>query len=173
MKWPEQSKTWGWPVLLASDREPFPLESEFCLYKAYSLAGRAFYVEPGLVFDSLSKLNLGRLGKVSQLQVLTVAEVSDKLRSLSWPHRFQHTRLTHSLRAGALHSLIAGQFGFSEQEIAVGILAECLHDIFTCAGGFLKNINHQKTLFDEDDHLRRKFFGITARVGRRCAKSMV
>ena len=78
------------------------------------------------MFDALSLLNLGRLGKIHQLQVLTVAEIGDAFRSLELPHRFQHTRLTHSLRAGALHGLMAKQCGLSEQEIAVGILAECL-----------------------------------------------
>lgn len=159
-KFPEpERKLGGGLVLLASDSEPYPLESEFCLYKAYSLADRAFCVEPGLVFDAMSQFNMGRLGKIRQLEVLTVAEIRVALRSLELPHCFLHTRLTHSLRAGALHGLIAEQLGLNEQEIAVGTLAECLHDIFTCAGGdSWKDINHQKTLFDEDDHFAEKIF---------------
>ena len=158
--WPEsEQKLGGGLVLLASGREPYPLESDFCLYKAYSLADRAFCVEPGLVYDALSLIGLGRLGRIYQLQNLTVAEIGAKLRNLDWPHHFLHTRLTHSLRAGALHGIMAEPCGLSEEERVVGVLGDSGHDMFTCAGGdSWKDVTHQKTLFDEDDKFAEKIF---------------
>ncbi|TSC84908.1 MAG: hypothetical protein G01um101413_292 [Parcubacteria group bacterium Gr01-1014_13] len=148
----------GGLVLLPSDAVPSSTES-FSLYKAYSLADRAFWLEPGLVSDAMTRLNLLRMDDIHQLQVLTVAEISDTLNNLELPHRFLHKRLVHNLRAGALHGLIAKQCSLSEKEIAVGVLAECMHDNFTCAGGdSWKGINHQQTIFDEDDQFAEKIF---------------
>ena len=68
-----------------------------------------------------------------------------------------HKRLIHNLRAGALHGLMAKQSGLSEKEIAVGVLAECMHDNFTCAGGdSWKGIDHQGKIFDEDADFAKK-----------------
>ena len=66
-------------VLLPSDAAPSSKES-FSLYRAYSLADRAFWVEPGLVADAMKPLNLLRMDDIHQLQVLTVAEISDTLK---------------------------------------------------------------------------------------------
>ncbi len=156
-KSPEQGRRLGGGlVLLPSDAAPSSTES-FSLYKAYSLADRAFWVEPDLVADAMKPLNLLRMDDIYQLQVLTVAETGDGLRSLELPHRFLHKRLIHNLRAGALHGLMAQRCGLSEEEIAVGVLAECMHDNFTCAGGdSWKGINHQQTIFDEDDKFAEK-----------------
>ena len=148
----------GGLVLLPGDMEPFSTDS-VVLYKVLSLADRAFYVEPGLVFDAMTALNLLRMNDISQLQVLTMAEIGDGLRALKLPHRFPHKRLPHNLRAGALHGLMAERCELNAAEIAVGVLADCMHDNFTCAGGdSWKDINHQKTLFDEDDHFADKIF---------------
>lgn len=154
----EERRLGGGLVLLPSNTKLSHAES-FALYKTYSLADRAFYVEPGLVSHAIRPLNLLRMADVHQLQTLTVAEVSDKLNSLELPHRFLHNRLIHNLRAGALHGLLAQQSGLTEEEIAIGILAECMHDNFTCAGGdSWKGIDHQKTIFDEDDKFADKIF---------------
>jgi len=155
----EERRLGGGLVLLPNDTElSFSTES-FAMYRAYSLANAAFYVGPGLVADAMKRLNLLRMDDVYQLQVLTVAEVSDKLSSLELPHRFLHKRLVHNLRAGALHGLMAEQSYLSEEEVNIGILAECMHDNFTCAGGdSWKDINHQKKLFDEDDRFAEKIF---------------
>lgn len=154
---PEQ-RIGGGLVLLSGDTRPFSTES-FALYKAYSLADRVFCVEPGLVFDAITRLNILRLDDICQLQMLSVVEIGGNLSGLGWPHRFLHKRLPHSLRAGALHGLMARLCGLSEKEIAVGILAECLHDNFLCAGGdSWKDVNYQQTLFDEDDLFAEKIF---------------
>ena len=148
----------GGLVLLPSDTKLSSTEL-FALHKAYSLADRAFCVEEGLISHAIRPLNLLRMADVHQLQTLTVAEISDKLVGLESPHRFLHNRLVHNLRAGALHGLIAGQCGLSAEEIAVGILAECMHDNFTCAGGdSWKGIDHPGTIFDEDDKFAEKIF---------------
>ena len=148
----------GGLALLPSDAKPSSSES-FTLYKAFSLAGRAFCVESGLVSHAISPLNLLRMADVHQLQTLTVVEIGDKLNNLELPHRFLHNRLVHNLRAGALHGLIAKQCGLSEEEIEIGVLAECMHDNFTCAGGdSWKGVNHQGTIFDEDDQFAKKIF---------------
>jgi hypothetical protein len=148
----------GGLVLLPGDAEPFPTES-FALYKAFSLDDRTFCVEPGFVFDTITRLNLSRLDDICQLQLLSVAEVVDEPRRIELPHIFSHKRLTHSLRAAALHGIMAAQCGFSREETAVGILAECMHDGFICAGGdSWKEINCQQTLFDEDDKFAEKIF---------------
>ncbi len=156
-KSPEQ-RLGGGLVLLPSDAEPSSTET-FALYKAYSLADRAFCVEAGLVSHAIRPLNLLRMADIHQLQTLTVAEIGGTLNSLELPHRFLHNRLVHNLRAGALHGLIAKQSGLSEEEINIGVLAECMHDNFTCAGGdSWKGIHHPGTIFDEDDKFAEKIF---------------
>lgn len=148
----------GGLVLLPSDTAPSSTES-FSTYKPYSLADRAFLLEPGLVADATRSLNLLRMDDIHQLQILTVVEIGDGLKSLELPHRFQHKRLVHNLRAGALHGLMAQKCGLSEQEIDIGVLAECMHDNFTCAGGDAwKSIDHQGKIFDEDHEFAEKIF---------------
>ena len=148
----------GGLVLLPSDAQPSATES-FSTYKPYSLADRAFMLEPGLVADAMKPLNLLRMDDIHQLQILTVAEIGYPLRNLELPHRFPHKRLVHNLRAGALHGLMASKCGLGEQEIDIGVLAECMHDNFTCAGGDAwKGLDHPGTIFDEDHKFAEKIF---------------
>jgi hypothetical protein len=155
--WPEPGQRLGGGLVLLPSNAVAQSNGSFALYKAISLAGRAFLLEPGLVADAMDELNLWRMDDVSQLQNLTVAEISDSLRALELPHCFQHKRLVHNLRAGALHGLMAKQIGLSEKETAVGILADCMHDTFIPAGGdSWKGVDHQGTIFDEDHNFAKK-----------------
>ncbi len=149
----------GGGLVLVSNPLPFSPLQQFQLYQHYSLGENAFYVEDGLVNDAMFPLKLTRMGDIRQLQILSTVRVDARSKRVGHPHTFWHTRLIHNLRAGALHGVIGRACGFKPEELAVGILADCMHDNFTCAGGdSWKDINHQKTLFDEDEDFAGKIF---------------
>ena len=135
-------------------------EGNFELYRAYALGDRTFCVGPtGLVVDALNPVKLMRMEDIRQLQLLTSVCVDGRAKRAMAFHTFPHNRLIHNLRAGALHGIIGKACGLNQDELNVGVLADSMHDVFTCAGGdSWKDINHQKTLFDEDNDFAGKIF---------------
>ncbi|MEK7131489.1 MAG: hypothetical protein AAB797_02015 [Patescibacteria group bacterium] len=130
-----------------------------CRPHQYTLGENTFCVDEGLVADALIPLKLRRMGDIRQLQLLSTVSVDGRAKLVSGPHIFPHHRLSHSLRAGVLHGIIGEACGLNQGELAIGILADCMHDNFICAGGdSWKDINHQGTLFDEDNNFAGKIW---------------
>jgi hypothetical protein len=155
--WPEPGQGLGGGLVLLPSNAVAHSTGSFALYKAISVAGRAFLLEPGLVADAMDALNLWRMDDISQLQTLTVVGVTDMATSLKLPHTFSHKRLVHNLRAGALHGPMAKRVGLSEKKTNLGVLADCMHDTFIPAGGdSWKGFAHQETIFDEDHNFAKK-----------------
>lgn len=160
----EGQKLGGGLVLLPTNAG-FSMIFTFGPLQRYSLGEKAFYLESGLVSDALQMLNLRRMEGVSQLQKLTSVSVDDCSKKIRGPHTFGHNRLIHSLRVGALHGIMGKVHehscicGICQNKSTLGILAGCGHDMFTCAGGdSWKDINHQGTLFDEDEDFAGKIW---------------
>ena len=156
-KWPEPGQRLGGGlVLLPNNAVPYST-GKFALYKAISVAGRAFMLEPGLVADAMDELNLWRMDGVGQLQNLTLVGITDFANSMELPHCFSHKRLVHNVRAGAVGGLIARKCGLSKKEMDKLALGESMHDTFIPAGGdSWKGLDHQGTIFDEDHNFVKK-----------------
>lgn len=167
-----QGQDLGGGIRLLPKTSGFPIEQEFFLQQIYSLGSDAFYIEPGLVTDALNWLGINRLQDVRQLQFISMVSVGDVSANSVDSHVFPHSRLIHSLRAAALHAFIGQALGLDQKQILIGILAEVMHDMFTCAGGdSWKDMNHQRTLFDEDHDIARNIFNIHRNSWRKlCAK---
>ncbi len=156
---PEKPVRLGGGIVLLPGFSGFPSVHTFQLLQPYSLGADAFYVEPGLINDALALLRLMRMEDIRQLQILSIRPVGRSILGGKGPHTFPHNRLIHNLRAGALHGVIGQAIGLGSEQLTIGILADCMHDNFTCAGGdSWKDVNHQTTLFDEDDSFADKIF---------------
>ncbi len=127
---------------------------------AYALGSDAFYVErPGLASDVVGLTGLRRLENIWQLQFLSTLRLNGRgIRGL-YSHTFGHNRLVHSARVSAFSLVMGKAYGLGDREIEKLVVSGLLHDAFTCAGGdSWKDVNHQGTLFDEDNDFAQKIF---------------
>ena len=126
----------------------------------YSLGQDAFCVElKSLAYKVFIFTKLHRLEEIAQLQFLSVLPLNGHAIRGLYPHTFGHNRLIHSFRVAAVSLVMGKTLELSYGEMGKLLVSGLLHDAFTCAGGdSWKDINHQGTLFDEDNDFAKKIF---------------